>query len=903
MNYAYYLILEVQFSNYQNKEAVLQRYCRVIFNFAVIICMIDMKHFYIILFFFALFLAACVPGASAQIRGIVTDSLTQEPLLYVTVQYEGKGVGAITNGKGEYTVETRRGWDELTFSAIGYVTKRIKLKPGQKVLNVQLATDDIMLAEVVVKPKKEKYSRKNNPAVEFMRKVIDRKKKLKLEEKDYYQYRKYEKMRMSLNDITPEKMEKGLYKKFAFFKDQVEVSPKTGKNILPISIKETVSRTLYRQRPKSEKTIIEGMNSSGIEEFFSTGDMLGTILNDVFSDINIYDDNIRLLQRQFESPIGRGAISFYKYYLMDTLMVDNQECVHLTFVPNNSQDFGFTGHLYVVRDSTYAVKKCTMNLPKHTGVNFVENLDIVQDFKQLEDSTWVLTDDDMTVELALMKGIQGLEVQRTTKYSDYNFDEIEARYFRLKGNVIKEANMMNKSDEYWAEVRQVPLTKKESTMDLFMNRIEQIPGFKIIIFGAKALIENFVETGNKDHPSKFDFGPINTMITSNYVNGVRFRVSGMTTGNLHPHLSLSGYGAYGTRDHKWFYSAQAAWSFNKREYVLWEFPKHYIAFKYTYDVMSPMDKYLATDKDNMFVGWKWTTVDQMSYIRDATLTYELETQTGFSVNAMLRHRNDQPAGNLQYWRNNGETPGVLGENNTLVHDITTAEVGVTLRYAPGETFVNTKQRRVPVSLDAPVFSISHTAGFKGVLGGEYNFNLTEASARKRFWFGSWGKLDITARAGAQWNKVPFPLLNLPMANLSYITQHNESFSLINNMEFLNDRYASLALSYDMNGKLFNRIPLLKKLKWREMFRVRGLWGTLTDKNNPYKNLDSDLFLFPMRGGSPTSYVMNKTPYVEASVGIYNIFKLLHIEYVRRLTYTNIPGVKKDGIRFMILMIF
>ena len=853
--------------------------------------MTNMKHFYIILTFFFLFLAACVPDVSAQIRGVVTDSLTKEPLLYVTVQYEGKGVGAITNGKGEYTVETRRGWDELTFSAIGYVTKRIKLKPGQKVLNVQLATDDIMLAEVVVKPKKERYSRKNNPAVEFMRKVIDRKKKLKLEEKEYYQYRKYEKMKMSLNDITPEKMEKGLYKKFAFFKDQVEVSPKTGKNILPISIKETVSRTLYRQHPKSEKTLIEGMNSNGIEEFFSTGDMLGTILNDVFSDINIYDDNIRLLQRQFESPIGRGAISFYKYYLMDTLMVDNQECVHLTFVPNNSQDFGFTGHLYVVRDSTYAVKRCTMNLPKHTGVNFVENLDIVQDFRQLEDSTWVLTDDDMTVELALMKGIQGLEVQRTTKYSDYNFDEIESRYFRLKGNVIKEANMMNKSDEYWAEVRQVPLTKKESTMDLFMNRIEQIPGFKIIIFGAKALIENFVETGTKGRPSKFDFGPINTTITSNYVNGVRLRLSGMTTGNLHPHLSLSGYGAYGFRDHKWFYSAQAAWSFNKREYVLWEFPKHYIAFKYTYDVMSPMDKYLATDKDNLFVGWKWTTVDQMSYIRDATFTYELETQTGLSVNAMLRHRNDQPAGNLHYWRNDGTTPGVL-DNNTLVHDITTTEVGVTLRYAPGETFVNTKQRRVPVSLDAPVFSISHTAGFKGVLGGEYNFNLTEASARKRFWFGSWGKLDVTARAGAQWNKVPFPLLNLPMANLSYITQHNESFSLINNMEFLNDRYASLALSYDMNGKLFNRIPLLKKLKWREMFRIRGLWGTLTDKNNPYKNHDSDLFLFPMRDGVPTSYVMGKKPYVEASVGIYNIFKLLHIEYVRRLTYTDIPGVKK-----------
>ena len=862
-----------------------------------------MKRLYI---FLILLLAVWLLPVSAysQIRGVITDSLTNEPLMYITVQYEGKGVGGISNAQGEYEVETRSGWNELTFSAIGYVTKKVKFAPGTKVLNVKMMTDDIMLSEVVVKPKKEKYSRKNNPAVEFMKKVIANKKELKLEENDYYQYQKYEKMKMSINDVTPEKMEKGIYKKFSFFKDQVEVSPKTNKMILPISIKETGSKTIYRKNPKSKKTIIEGMNSTGIEEFFSTGDMLGTILNDVFSDINIYDDDIRLLQRRFVSPIGRGAISFYKFYLMDTLMVDKRECVHLTFVPQNSQDFGFTGHLYVVKDSTYAVKKCTMNLPKNTGVNFVENLDIVQEFEQLPDSNWVLTDDDMTVELAFVKGIQGLEVQRTTKYTDYNFDEIEARLFRLKGNVIKESNMLAKSDEYWAKVRQVPLTKKESTMDLFMNRIEQIPGFKYVIFGAKALIENFVETGSKDHPSKFDFGPINTIITSNYVNGTRFRLSGLTTGNFHPHWNFSGYGAYGTKDHKWFYSAQAAYSFNKREYVLWEFPKHYLAFKYTYDVMSPMDKYLDTDKDNVFVGWKWTTVDQMSYIRDATLTYELETPIGFSMKAMARLRNDEPAGGvLQYWKNDGKTPGVWDETNTLIKDITTTELGISLRYAPGETFVNTKQRRVPVSLDAPQFTLSHTLGIKGVLGGEYNFNLTEASIRKRFWFGSWGKLDVTLRAGAQWNKVPFPLLNLPMANLSYINQHNESFNLINNMEFLNDRYGSLALTYDMNGKLFNRIPLIKKLKWREIFRIRGLYGTLTDKNNPYKSHDSDLFLFPMRNGQPTSFVMGKTPYVEASVGIYNIFKLLHIEYVRRLTYTDIPGVKKDGIRFMILMIF
>ena len=376
-----------------------------------------MKQRYTIYALFLLSLFVSI-SASAQIKGVITDSLTNEPLMYITVQYEGKGVGGISNANGEYQVETRKGWDELTFSAVGYITKKVKLKPGTRVLNVKLQSDDIMLSEVVVKPKKEKYSRKNNPAVEFMKKVIENKKALKLEENDYYQYQKYEKMKMSLNDVTPDKMEKGIYKKFSFFKDQVEVSPKTN---------------------------IEGMNSTGIEEFFNTGDMLGTILTDVFSDINIYDDDIRLLQRRFVSPIGRGAISFYKYYLMDTLMVDKQECVHLTFVPQNPQDFGFTGHLYVVKDSTYAVKKCTMNLPKKTGVNFVENLDIVQQFEQLPDGNWVLTDDDMTVELHFVKGIQGLEVQRTTKYSDYQFTEIEPRLFRLKGNVIKEANMLAKS--------------------------------------------------------------------------------------------------------------------------------------------------------------------------------------------------------------------------------------------------------------------------------------------------------------------------------------------------------------------------------------------------------------------------------------------------------------------------
>lgn len=850
----------------------------------------------LILLFLLVFAAS---QSFAQLKGVITDSITHEPLMYISVYYEGKGVGGVSNANGEYQIETRKNWNEVTFSSIGYRTKVIKLTPGQKVLDVQMVPDDVMLSEVVVKPKKEKYSKKNNPAVDFMRKVIEHKKAQKLEVNDYYQYDQYEKMKMSLNDITPEKLEKGIYKKYSFLKDQIEVSETTNSLILPISIQETSSQTVFRKNPESKKTIIKGMNSNGINEFFSTGDMLGTVLQDVFTNVNIYDDDIRLLQRRFTSPIAKEGLNFYKYYLMDTLTVERDTCVHLTFVPQNSQDFGFTGHLYVLKDSTYAVKKCVMNLPKKTGVNFVNQLDIVQQYEQLPNGNWVLMDDDMLVDLSLVKSMGGLQVQRTTKYSNYKFDPIEQRLFRLKGSVIKEADMLSKSDEYWAEVRQVPLTKTESSMDVFMNRIEQIPGFKYIIFGAKALIENFVETTGPKKPSKVDIGPINTMISNNYVDGLRLRLSAMTTANLNPHWFLSGYGAYGFKDHRWKYSGTLTYSFNKRDYVVWEFPKHFISATYSYDVMSPMDKFLFTDKDNVFVSFKTTTVDQMSYMRDVAINYELETPTGFGVKSMLRHRNDEPTGNLKYWANNSSADKMPLPNEKPIHDITTAEASVTLRYAPGEAFVNSKQRRIPVSLDAPIFTLTHTAGFKGVLGGEYNFNRTEASIWKRVWLpSSWGKVDISLKGGAEWNTVPFPLLILPEANLSYITQR-ETFCLINNMEFLNDRFASLSLSYDMNGKLFNRIPLLKKLKWREMIRFRTLWGTLTDKNNPFKSNNPDLFLFPMRDGQYTSHVMDpKIPYMEASIGVYNIFKLLHVEYVHRLTYRDNPGINKWGIRFI-----
>lgn len=857
-----------------------------------------MKHLYIkILVFFVLVLSSISAFAQGQIHGIVTDSLTNEPLPFIAVFYDGKGVGSITDNDGKYSVESHKGWNQLTFSSVGYNTKVVPVIPGvTKQLNVKLSSSDIQLAEVVVKPGKEKYSRKNNPAVELMKKVIAHKKQQDLEKNDFYQYDKYQKITMSLNDVTPEMLTKGMYKKLPFLKDQIEFCEETNKMILPISVQETASQKVYRKDPKNEKTIIKGINTGGINELFSTGDMLNTVLKDVFSDINIYDNDIRLLQSRFVSPISSSnAISFYKYYIMDTVYVEKYKCIHLTFVPQNSQDFGFTGHLYVLNDSSYAVKKCTMNLPKKTGVNFVDNLDIIQEFTQLSSGEWVLTTDDMIAEMYLVKALQGVQVRRTTKYTNFAFDSLSPQLFRFKGSEIKDNNAMMRSDEFWAEARQVPLTKTESTMDVFMKRLEEVPGFKYVIFVARAFIENFVETGTKKHPSKVDIGPINTMISSNHIDGLRLRASAQTTANLNPHWFLKGYYAYGFKDHRSKYEGTVEYSFKKKEYLPREFPKNSLAFTYGYDVMSPVDKFLKTDKDNVFLAWKTTTVDQMMYVRKMALKYEYESQFGLSTKIEVKNSKDEPTGQLHYILND--------EAHTELPYIKTNEASFLLRYAPGETFVNTKQRRIPVSLDAPVYTFSHTFGAK-VFGGQYNYNFTEVGIWKRFWLSSWGKVDVDLKGGAQWNKVPFPLLIMPAANLSYITQIG-TFNLINNMEFLNDRYASAMISYDMNGKLFNRIPLLKKLKWREYFGVKALWGTLTDKNNPFKNPDdAELFEFPKRNGEYSSFLMDrKVPYVEVSVGIHNIFKILHVEYTRRLNYLDNPGINKWGIRFMVMMQF
>ena len=822
-----------------------------------------------------------------KVSGIVVDAQSGQGLPYVNVFYDGKGVGAMSDINGNFTVPYHKGWTQLSFSSVGFKKKIVTISGPMNGLTVKLDMDALVIKGVSVKGKRKKYNRKDNPAVELMRKVIEAKKDYDLRKShDYFSYQKYVKRTLAFNDFTEKALNDEHFKKMPFLKNRVETSPETGKLILPISVDEVFSKRIYKKDGNVDKTIIEAKKNTGINEFFTTGDILTTLLEDVFSDIDIYKNNIHVLQKEFVSPLSSTqGIAFYRYFIADTLDIEGQRCCEVTFTPNNPQDSGFNGSLYILTDGSYLVKKAVLNIPKNNDVNFVNDMLVTQNFQKLPTGEHVLIDDNMIVQINMVGYITKVHVKRNTHYSDFSFNPIPDKQFKFSGNEKTLADATVKDKEFWESVRPVPLTEKESTMDDFLKEMMNIKGFKPILFVAKAFIENFVETStNPEKPSKFDIGPVNTIISKNFVDGYRLRLSGQTTANLNPHIFAKGYVAYGFKDKKVKGMGEVTYSFNRKDYLPREYPVNNLTFTYQYDDASPSDKFMPTDKDNVFTAFKWTKVNHMNYMRKYSLLYEREWGNGLRFTSQFKHEDTEPTAALFYQPLDGnDAPSQ--DRSLYKRNLKNTEIMLGLHFQPGATYINTKQRRMTTNHDAPIFELQHSMGLKNIFGGEYNHNLTEAEIYKRLQLSTWGRIDTYLKGGIEWNKVPFPLLIMPAANLSYIKER-ETFALIDNMEFLNDRYVSLMTSWDMNGMIFNRIPILRKLKWREYIGVNMLWGSLSDKNNPFleKNAnDSRLFYFPGEFNSEgtfeyQSHLMDKNkPYIEWIAGIHNIFKIVHVE--------------------------
>ena len=755
---------------------------------------------------------------------------------------------------------------------------------GQKTIYVERD-----LKEVTVKPKKQRYKRKGNPAVELMRKVIDAKANHSLEQNDFVSYYKYQRVTTGFDNISQHKADSMKLLQHPLLKQQVEYCPQTDKYILPLHYVETATHHLWRREPKIERNYVLGTNSEGVTDLLPIGDEVNTVVQSLFTDINIYDDVIDFLSRRFTSPLSsRAAISFFQFFIEDTVEVDSKACIQVSFVPQNPQDFGFSGRLWILNDSTYRVHKGLLHLPLRSSVNYVNALTIEQRFTDLPNGQRVLQTDDLFAELGIIKGHRAAFVHRATNYTSISTDTIPDEAFR-KSDKLREGTTNVEDPDFWARHRVDTLSKAEGRLSDVVNSFQQLRGAGFFLYVMRAVINNYFETSRYTNESKIDIGPVMSMYSNNFIDGPRVRLGFQTTAKLLPKLFFKGYAAYGFRSRNWYGMGEVEYSFLRKKEAPHEFPRHSITAQFRQDVFSPADMMWqhGRDKDNVWTSFKTQDVTHMMFQRHFLLRYEYETNNHLDFKFQAKHARITPCGDLFYRRLDGE----------MVEHLYTSDLMLSLRWAPGEQIINSKQRRHYVNRNNPVFTLSHTCGIKGILGSDYNYNVTELTAYKRIWLNSYGKISLNLRGAVQWNRVPFPLLLMPVANNSYIITR-DMFCMINNMEFINDRYLSFQAEWDLSGKLFNRIPLLKKLKLREVIGFKALYGRLSAKNNPALHPgDHDLYEMPSRDGVPIVHEMGNVPYMELNVGIHNILKIIRIDYVYRINYHDFPGVKKHGVRF------
>lgn len=840
----------------------------------------------IVFLLISLFFVWEINAQNTTIKGIVIDSITGEGLPYVSLIFKGTTIGTATDGDGNFSFSTVISARILEVSYLGYDPKEVKIALGKtNDLKIQLAPNGIILNEVVIKPQKERYSKKENPAVEFVKQVIALRESNNPRNHDYFRYDQYEKMIFAMNDYTPKPKKNGKTGKFDFLIDFIDTLD-IGTTILPVSEKEKVGTVYYRKNPKSEKFIVKGNKSSGVDEVFSR-DGIQQFLNEVFREVDIFKNDIPLFLQRFVSPLSTIGPNYYKYYLLDTLDVNGQKCVDLGFVPFNSETFGFTGHLYVTLDSTFFVQKAIFNVPKDINLNFVSRMTIEQAFERVPDGTRIITKDDISVNFKLNEKTKGMYARRLNIYSNQSFEEPDAeqaRIFKESAPVITLKEAYRQPEDFWTDNRPDEAAKKNpNSVKNLMVKLRSVPVFYVTEKVVSTLVSGYIATNKDPMKSKFEFGPMNTTISGNSIEGARFRVGGTTTPAFNKNLFFDGYMAYGTKDKKLKYNALVEYSFNDRKEFRKEFPLNSIRFEYMYDINKLGQQYMYTSKDNILLSIRRQKDTRATYLRQAELTYSYEHYNGLSYNTIVRNRREYATEYAVFDRIN--TDGTI---SSLRHyDMT--ELELKFRYARNEKFYQTRNNRIPITYDALIFNFSHVMAKKDLLGSAYDYHRTDIGVQKRLWFSAFGYLDIITKAGKVWTKVPYPLLILPNANLSYTIQP-EAYTNMNAMEFINDEYASWDLTYYMNGNLLNRLPLIKKLKAREVFAFRGLWGHLTDKNNPANGREG-LYLFPYG-----SYTLGKTPYMEASVGVENIFQFLRIDYVWRLNYRDHPGIQTKGVR-------
>jgi len=836
-----------------------------------------------IFFLFFTFLTQIVFAQSILVRGVVTDKATKETLPYVSVLIPGTTIGTTTDDEGHYSIKIEGNHTKLRFGYIGYITVEKEVSLGEdQIINVQMEVDAKMLDEVVVTSKKGRYRNKDNPAVQLIRKVIAHKKENQMEHYDYVQYEEYDKLSMALSNLSNRFKEKRIFRNYQFLFMEQDSNAIGGKNVLPAYMEEKLSHIYYRKNPYTKKTYILANRKAEYDPHFIDNDGVSNYFNRLYEDINIYDNDISIVTNLLLSPIANNSPTFYKFFISDTVKTSQPWLVELSFVPRNKADLLFEGKLYITLDGNYAVQNAYLTVNKDINLNFMRDLQAKLEYEKNPDGRYHLSKSTLTMEFALGDKGGGILGERTVSFKDYTIgkEQPDSIYRGPAEEIAYDVNTQ-KTEDYWKTVRHMPLELKEVDIYKNVDTLQTIKSFRRVMDWGTVFLAGYKSFG------KFEMGPASTFYSWNPVEGFRLRLGGRTTPDLSKRMYFETYGAYGFGDQKWKYFFSTTYSLNNKS--VYKFPLHYIRASYQHDTKIPGQELQFVQEDNFLLSFKRGNNERWLYNDIFKLEYVHEFQNQFSYKVGFQNWRQRPAGILLY-----QTADPAGNVNTI-RELTTSELNVELRYAPHEQYYQGKLYRTPIFNKYPIFTLRYNLGLKDVFNSTNEYHNFTANIFKRVYLSQFGYADVTLEGGyVLGENIPYPLLDIHRANQTYAYQLN-SYNLMNFLEFVSDHYAAVNVQYYLNGFIFNKIPLFKKLKWREVVSFKGLWGGLRDENNP--NYNDAVYQFSRdETGLPITYTLGSTPYVEGSVGIANIFKLVRVDLIKRFNYLDNPDVSEWGVR-------
>jgi hypothetical protein len=791
-------------------------------------------------------------GQVTKIMGKVSDATSGEPIPFANIYFKGTTVGVTSDFEGMYSIESKLATDTLVASVMGYLPQsRGVVKYRFQEIDFRLEPSNIELAEVVI-------TAGENPAEVILRKIIERKEENRRKDFEALQYEVYNKIEVDANNISEQFKQRRLFRPFQFIFDYVDTSTISGKTYLPIFLSETLSDIYVRKSPASQKEVIRAGKVSGIENE-SALQFLGTM----FQQYDFYDNYLTLFQRNFVSPVSNFGLNYYKYYLVDSTFIGDMWCYKIMFKPRRKQELTFTGNFWV-NDTTFAIKSFDLRIADDANINYINDLVLSQEFDLIDGKHWMVVKDAGIGDFNVFKdneSLLGFFGKKTTSYKNFIFDQPRDRkFYSQPTNVIVADDAYKMEEEFWHLHRHDTLSKDEKTVYFLVDSLKNLPAFQTWVDIVETIVTGYYTT------NFIEWGPYASFLSFNAIEGARFRMGGKTTARLNERIRLEGHLAYGTQDGKFKYGGGMLYLPSKN-------PRRAFGGNYKYDIEQLGNSPNAFRDDFFFAAlFRRNPADKLSMTRELLVHYEHEWFNGLSSKLTFLNKEIIPV--------QKEAIALRNDLNEIEYknQIGLFELGMEMRFAFNEKFLIGDFDRISVGTKYPIIGVQYGYGMPGVFSGEYEYHKLKIRMHQWFNVRNYGWSKYKVETGRIWGTLPYPLLELHPGNETFLFDES-SFNLMNYFEFISDQYVSLYYTHHFDGFFLNRIPLMRKLKWREVGFFNGVIGNLGSGNEWFN-------VFP-----ENSYTLEK-PYMEAGVGIENIFKILRVDGIWRLSHLENEDINK-----------